>query len=307
MGLVNVDIDLLRTLIVVADLKNFTAAGEKLHRTQSAISLQIKRLEQAVGEKIFERGSGKEVHLTKTGELVLSYATEILLLNDRLIQKIQSNSQVTVLRIGMPDDYAELLLPKIIAELARHNKAIEMQIVSELSMRLGTMIDHGQLDIAFMTRHDGIGGFKLLDEGLSWVSVSDAHVANDTPLPLALFPEGCGVRHNALEALDAIGRRWHIAYCSSHFSALKAAILQRQAVGVLPTRAIPPDMVEIDQKHDLPKLKNSELVVRMNPQASTAVVRLATHLLRAFEVDLAPEHLLRPTLTQLGRLGRKSE
>lgn len=296
MSLVNVDVDLLRTLVVVADLKNFTAAGAALYRTQSAVSLQIKRLETLVGEKIFDRGSGKEIRLTKTGEIIRVYALEILKLNDALVQEIQSGTQAATLRIGMPDDYAEVLLSKVIKELALRNEVIEMQIVTELSTRLGSMIDGGQLDLAFMTRHEGVTGFKLLDEDLSWVSAVDASVVDETPLPLALFPEGCGVRRNALAALDAAGKRWHIAYCSSNFSSLKAAILEQQAVGVLPARAIPCGLVKVGKDRGLPELESSELVARVNPQASPVVIRLASHVLRAFEVDLAPERLRPPRL-----------
>ncbi|WP_106754989.1 LysR substrate-binding domain-containing protein [Pannonibacter carbonis] len=286
MGLVNVDVDLLRTLLVVADLRNFTSAGEKLHRTQSAISLQIKRLEQIVGERIFDRGSGKDIRLTKTGELVRSYAAEILRLNDALVQEIQSGSQPTVMRIGMPDDYADVLLPKVIAELARRNEKIEMQIITDLSTRLGSLVDTGHLDLAFMTRDAGIAGLSLLEERLSWVCAPQARLAADNPLPLALFPEGCGVRRNALDALDAVGKRWHIAYCSANFSTLKTAILAEQAIGVLPTRAIPDTMIPLGPDDGLPELRNSELLVQVSSQATPTVLRLASHLLRAFEVEL---------------------
>lgn len=288
MGLVNVDVDLLRTLIVVAELRNFTSAGENLHRTQSAISLQIKRLEQIVGERIFDRGSGKDIRLTKTGELVRSYAAEILRLNDALVQEIQSGSQATVMRIGMPDDYAEVLLPKVIAELARRSEKIEMQIVTDLSTRLGSLVGTGHLDMAFMTRDSGITGLSLLEERLSWVSAPEGHLAQETPIPLALFPEGCGVRRNALDALNAAGKRWHIAYCSTNFSTLKTAILAQQAIGVLPARAIPDTMIPLGTAEGLPELRNSELLVQISSQATPAVLRLASHLLRAFEIELIP-------------------
>ncbi|MCA1298742.1 LysR substrate-binding domain-containing protein [Stappia indica] len=287
MGLINVDVDLLRTLVVVSEMKNFTAAGEKLHRTQSAISLQIKRLEGIVGETIFDRGSGKEIRLTKYGEMIKSYANEILRLNDALIQEIQTSSAVTALRIGMPDDYAQLLLPRVINEFSKRNEMTEMQIVTDLSTTLSKMIDQGDLDIAFVTRHEGIDGMKLLDERLSWVTVPDSRVALDTPLPLALFPEGCGVRRNAIEALNAIGKRWHIAYCSNNFSSLKTAILERQAIGVLPDRAVPQDLIRIGPEYGLPNLHSSELLVKVNQQASASIVRLATFLSHAFQVGVS--------------------
>lgn len=294
MALVNVDVDLLRTLLVVAEVRSFTAAGEALCRTQSAISLQIKRLEQVVGEKILDRGSGKSIELTKTGEIVQAYAQQILKLNDALVAEVKTSSAVRKLRIGLPDDYAELLLPKIICEMSKQNEMIEMQIISDLSTRLGDLVDNQQLDVAFMTRDEGVTGFGLLNEKLSWVSAKDARVVNETPLPLALFPEGCGVRRNALAALDAVGRRWRIAYCSPSFSTLRTAILEKQAIGVLPARAIPMSMIELGPDEGLPELKSSELLVRVAPQASAELIRITSQLLRAFEVDLNPSPVKRP-------------
>lgn len=293
MGLVNVDVDLLRTLLVVAELKTFTAAGERLHRTQSAISLQIKRLEQLVGERLVDRGSGKDVRLTKAGELIRSYALEILRLNDALVREVKGNDAPEVLRIGMPDDYAEVLLPKVIRELDRRNQNLELQIITDLSTRLGQRVEQGELDLAFLTRHDGIDGFKLLDEHLSWVSVEGASILESTPLPLALFPEGCGMRRNAIAALEAAGKAWQIAYCSQSFSTLKTAILERRAIGVLPTRAIPSSMIAVGDEWALPALRSSELLVSVDPRATPAVLRLASYVLQAFEVELPIDALRR--------------
>lgn len=291
MGLVNVDVDLLRTLVVVAELKTFTAAGERLHRTQSAISLQIKRLEQVVGERLVDRGSGKDVRLTKAGALIRSYALEILRLNDALVREVKGNDAPEVLRIGMPDDYAEVLLPKVIRELDRRNQNLELQIITDLSTRLGRRVEQGELDLAFLTRHEGIDGFKLLDEHLSWVSVEGASIMGSSPLPLALFPEGCGMRRNAIAALEAAGKAWQIAYCSQSFSTLKTAILERRAIGVLPTRAIPSNMIAVGDEWALPSLRSSELLVSVDPRATPAVLRLASYMLQAFEVELPRDAL----------------
>ncbi len=283
MGLVNVDVDLLRTLLVVSEVRNFTAAGERLMRSQSAISLQVKRLEEIVGQQLFERGKGKEITLTRSGEVIRSYAVEILKLNDALVREVRTGQEVRVLRIGTPDDYAQLILPKVLAEFSRENCNTELQIVTDLSPKLSDMVEAGDLDLVFVTRNTEIDGINLLNEKLSWVAAPQAEVVREDPLPLALFPEGCGVRDIAIRALEQAGRRWRIAYCSNQFSPLKTAITEHRAVGVLPSRAVPGDLMRVGEEYGLPELKNSELVMKMNEQAPESTVRLATRLVHAFQ------------------------
>lgn len=279
MGLVNVDIDLLRTLIAIGETGSFTAAGERLLRTQSAISLQVKRLEQLTGQPLFERG--KEIRLTRAGEMVRSYAAEILKLNDAMLRDVSVEGENQVLRIGTPDDYAQLFLPSIIREFSRSNRNIEFQIRSDLSTNLSSLVDAGEIDVAFVTWTRGISGINLIEEPLSWVSVSQASTHSEDPLPLAVFPDGCRLRDMAMAALDATGRKWRVAYSSNQFAPLRAAIVAGAAIGILPSRAVPRDLIRVGSEYGLPELPPAELVIKLRAQAPEAAHRLAAAIAQA--------------------------
>jgi DNA-binding transcriptional LysR family regulator len=279
MQLVNVDVDLLRALSVVAETKNFTTAAERLFRTQSAISLQIKKLEVIAGQPLLDRG--KHVRLTTAGETVLSYAARILKLNDELVRDVIPAADSDSIRIGTPDDYAQLILPGIIRDFARANRHIEFQIVSDLSIKLSKMIDANELDIVFVTKRDSISGLEHFLEPVTWVGGHGSQAALQDPVSLALAPAGCQIREIALQALGASGRRWKVAYSSNQFGSIRAAIAAGEAISVLPNRAVPRDLVRIGSEFGLPDLPNVELVIKVGTQASPTVMRLAASMTAA--------------------------
>jgi DNA-binding transcriptional LysR family regulator len=264
MSLINIDIDLLRTLIVVVERQSFTAAGTQLFRSQSAISLQMKRLEDIVGKKVLDRGSGQGMSLTTYGRLVYQYAREILELNDAMIREINGHTEPKVLRLGVPDDYGELIIPKVVEYLSKVEDHVEMQIVTDLSTTLDAMVGKGELDMAIMTQDKELDGLNLCDESLTWVARDRDVVKRGTLLNLALFPDGCGVRRNALSALKKSNLEWRIGYCSKSFSILKATILAQGAIGVLPRRAVPTDLLALGSDDGLPNLDDSRLIIRFN-------------------------------------------
>lgn len=280
MSLVNVDIDLLRTLIVVVERQSFTAAGEQLLRTQSAISLQMKRLEETLGKKVLERGSGQGMALTAYGRLVHQYAREILELNDAMIREITHHKEPKILRLGVPDDYAELILPDIVARLSRMEDHLEIQIVADLSTTLDAMVDQGELDMAIMTQDKDLDGLGLCEERLTWVGRDRDVIRRNDPLNLALFPDGCGVRSNALRALKKSKLKWHIGFCSKSFSILKATMLTQGAIGVLPRRAVPRDLVALGHDDGLPALDDSRLIMRFNQSSSYDLNRFFSKIAR---------------------------
>ncbi|MFN3688648.1 LysR substrate-binding domain-containing protein [Salinarimonas sp.] len=280
MPLVNVDVDLLRTLVAIAETGSFTRAGERLFRTQSAISLQVKRLEEMVGQRLVERG--KDVRLTSAGRTVHAYAIAMLKLNDALVREIADASEQTSLRFGTPDDYAQLVLPRIVREFSRENASLELQIVSEMSPKLAEMVDSGELDLAFITRIAEIRGLDIVHEPLVWIGDSAGRAAAKEPLPLALFPVGCRVRELALETLEAAGRRWRVAFSSKQFALLEAAISAGEAVGVLPARVVPSIFRRLGADHGLPELPSAEIVIKIGAQAPRMAHRLAAAIAQAF-------------------------
>jgi len=280
MSLINIDIDLLRTLIVIVERQSFTAAGEQLLRSQSAISLQMKRLEDVLGKKVLDRGSGQGMALTSYGQLVYQYAREILELNDAMIREIAHQKEPKVLRLGVPDDYAELILPGIVERLSRVEDHLEIQIVADLSTTLDVMIDNGELDMAIMTQDKELDGLGLCEERLTWVGRNREVIKRGDPLTLALFPDGCGVRSNALKALRKSNLEWHIGFSSKSFSILKATMLTQGAIGVLPRRAVPRDLVPLGRDEGLPALDDSRLIMRFNQSSSYDLNRFFSKIAR---------------------------
>jgi DNA-binding transcriptional LysR family regulator len=288
MELINVDVDLLRALMVVAETKNFTTAAERLFRTQSAISLQIRKLEEMAGQPLLDRG--KQIRLTTAGETVFSYAVRILKLNDELVRDVMPVADSVSIRIGTPDDYAQLVLPNIIRDFARANRHIEFQIVSDLSIKLSKMIDANELDIVFITKRGDISGLEHFMEPLTWVGAHGSQAALRDPLSLALSPAGCQIREVALQALGGCGRRWKVSYSSNQFGTMRAAIAAGEAISVLPSRAVPRDLVRIGSEFGLPDLPSVELVIKVGPQANPTVLRLAASMsaaMRSRTVSLA--------------------
>ena len=264
MGLVNVDIDLLRTLIAVAEMRSFTEAGERLLRTQSAISLQIKRLEEVIGDRLIDRENGMQ--LTAAGEMVRSYAIDILKLNDRLVSCLDRNAGNRIIRVGTPDDYAQLFLPSIIREYSKINGNVEFQVISDLSINLARMAQEGEIDIALITRTGDMSGINLASEPLTWVAGHGFQPGSE-PIQLALFPEGCEVRRIATSSLNRSGIKWKVTCSSNQLAPIFAMISTGRAIGVLPSRTVPKDLVPIGSEFGLPHLPSADLLLKLAPQA----------------------------------------
>ena len=280
MGLVNVDIDLLRTLIMVSDIGNFTKAGERLLRTQSAISLQIKRLEEFIGERLVDRENNMQ--LTAAGEMVRSYAIDILNLNDQLVSALETVSNNRIVKIGTPDDYAQLFIPSIIREYSKTNGNIEFQVISDLSVNLAQMVQDGEIDLALITRTGDMKGINLTTEPLSWVA-KYGYEPDNGPIPLALFPEGCEIRRLAISSLNKAGLKWSIICSSKQFSPISAMISTGNAIGVLPTRAVPRDLIRIGNEFGLPHLPNADLLLKLAPQADLITQNIGKSIVHGFE------------------------
>ncbi|GGX65275.1 LysR family transcriptional regulator [Tateyamaria omphalii] len=279
MSLVNIDIDLLRTLIVVADTGNFTKAGERLLRTQSAISLQIKRLEEFVGERLVNREN--DMQLTAAGEMVRSYAIDILNLNDQLVSSLETASNNRVIKIGTPDDYAQLFLPSVIREYSKINGNVEFQVISDLSINLARMVQDGEIDLALITRTGDMHGINLTAEPLCWVAKYGYEPDND-PIPLALFPEGCEVRRLATSSLNKSGLKWNIVCSSNQLAPIFAMISTGSAIGVLPSRAVPKDFIRIGNEFGLPHLPNADLLLKLAPQADALTQNVGKAIAHSF-------------------------
>lgn len=248
------DIDQLRTFVAIADTGSFTRAADIVHKTQSAVSMQMKRLEERIGRAIFER-DGRASRLTDDGERLLDYARRIVRLNSECVSAFAEADLVGRVRFGLPDDYADRYLPEILASFSRSNPRAEVTVLCEPTPSLVERIGGGELDLAIVTQVEGRSSAETVRvEQLLWVTSARHAVHDETPLPLALDRGTCDWRRIATEALDATGRPYRIAYVSWHATALGAAVAAGLAVAVLPESALKPGMRILGPKDGFPAL-----------------------------------------------------
>jgi DNA-binding transcriptional LysR family regulator len=270
------DLDLLRSFVSVVDAGGFTRAGERVHRTQSTVSQQIKRLEDTVGRPLLHR-NGKRVAPTEEGERLLSYARRILALADEAHQVIAQSPSEGVVRLGLPEDFAASRLAQVLARFARSHQGARLDVRCDLSVRLRDDLDRGELDLVLFKRDAGErGGIACWPERLSWIASRrrELDVRRD-PVPLVVFPQGCLYRNRAIHALEAAGRAWYIAYSSPNFYGIQAAVSVGLGVSILPQAAILPEHRVLGAKEGFARVPNTELALLAAPDASPATRRLA--------------------------------
>jgi DNA-binding transcriptional LysR family regulator len=256
----NIPTDLLRALVTIIDMKGFTRAGERLGRSQPAISFQIKRLEDLLGVALFDRDGGG-TQPTEAGELVAGYARRILSLNDELVLRLSRRDSGGRLRLGIPNDYADYFLPKLMNELRIDNVAFSFDVVCDLSHELLDGLRAGRFDVVVAMTPDGPaeGAFMTWREPISWFGASDVdfgkEVAEDAaPLRIVCYPEGCLYRRTMLSALQTIGRGYEIVYSSPSISGIEAAVKTGFGVTVLADRLAGQDVHRLDERAGFPDL-----------------------------------------------------
>ena len=270
------DIDLLRSFVSVVDAGGFTRAGERVHRTQSTVSQQIKRLEDTFGRPLLHR-NGKRVALTEEGERLLSYARRILALAQEAHQVVAQSAGEGVVRLGLPEDFAASRLAQVLARFARSRQGARLDVRCDLSVRLRDDLDSGELDLILFKRDAGErGGIACWPERLSWIASRrrELDVRRD-PVPLVVFPQGCLYRNRAIHALESAGRAWHIAYTSPNFYGIQAAVSVGLGISILPQAAILADHRVLGAKEGFATVPNTELALLAAPDASPATRRLA--------------------------------
>lgn len=282
----NLDTDLLRAFVAVADARNFTRAGDALGRTQAAVSQQVRRLEEVVGKRVFERDT-KSVSLTREGELLLTYARRMLTLNDEAMALMRRPVTLPSVRIGTPDDYATMLLPEVLARFAAAYPDVPVEVVCDNSPDLVAEIEKGRYDLALVTRHpDTKSGELVRREPVVWVAPPQGSIEREDPLPLALFPKGCVVRDLAVAALEGIGRGWRVAFTSKSVVAVHGAVLGGLGVTAMEACTVPPTLRRLTEADGFPALPDIDIALHRAPGMAAKPVRL---LAEAIHDLLGPE------------------
>ncbi len=255
------DADLLLTFVTIVNEGSFRAAAERVGKTQSAISMQMQRLEEAVGHKLLQRNR-PIVYPTAKGETLLAYARRILRLQEEAWGQLSHQAVSGKVSFGAPDDYALRILPQILSHFATSYPMIEVDIHCETSTRLIELLETGKLNLALITRAPGRPkGDFLRRETLVWARSSRSQVHERDPIPLAVFQEDCLMRQFTTAALAEGGQRHRIAYSSPHLSALLAVTGAGLAIAALPRSSVPESLQIIGPDEGFPKLPDIELAI----------------------------------------------
>lgn len=229
-GYMDLTPDILRTFVASAQSLNFTQAAKRVNLTQSAVSLQVRKLEERLGKKLFKRVT-RGVELTGEGEALLKYAHRILQLHNEAIASVTAPAMNGRIRLGAPEDYAALHLPKILQRVAEKFPFIEMEIYCDLSNDLLKMLQAGKLDLCLRnTETIEPEGVFLRKEPVIWIGPDNAEPEQQSPLPLAVFHHGCIYRKWALHTLKTHDVPHRIAYSSPSIAGVLSAVAAGLAV-----------------------------------------------------------------------------
>jgi DNA-binding transcriptional LysR family regulator len=273
------DLELLRSFVSVVDAGGFTRAGERIHRTQSTVSQQIRRLEEDVGQLLLIR-SGKDVTPTEAGERLLSYARRLLSLAEEARDVLARPSNEGAVRLGIPEDFAAYRLTKLLATFSRARPGLRLDVRADQSIYLRRDLERGDLDLALLKRDAGAkGGIAVWPERVHWVT-SKAHPIDPAiaSVPLIGFPAGCLYRSRAIHAIESAGRSWHMAYTSSSLSGIQAAVAAGLGLSILSEIAVQADHRVLTAKDGFAPIDKTEVALVASPDASPATLRLADRL-----------------------------
>lgn len=284
MRLATLDLDLLRAFVTVAETASMTSAGERLRRSQSAISLQIKRLEDHLDLRLFDRGR-RAVRLTAAGERLLTQAGAMLALNDAILDEFAEPALEGAVRLGTPEDFATTHLPSVLARFAESHPRVSLEVSCDLTLNLLDRFGAGEFDLVLVKREPsgGEAGVRVWREPLVWAASPRFDVAHAGPLPLVVSPSPCVYRARAVGALDRAGRAWRIAYTCGSLAGSQAAVRAGLGVTVLPRDMVPADLAAIDDPAALPDLHDTEIALLAARTLTAPAQRLRDHIVRALE------------------------
>jgi DNA-binding transcriptional LysR family regulator len=274
------ELDLLRTLVAIADTGSFNRAARTVFRTPSAVSMQMKKLEEQVGQALFAK-NGRSVVLTPDGEALLSYARRILKLADEALLRFRAPEIRGTIRLGAPDDYASLFLPDILSRFAASHPNVEIDVVCQSSSELVTLLEDNSLDVALISagHGQGSGGVTVYREDLGWVGLKHGCAHEKSPIPLAVSHVGCCWRRQALNALDRSGVPYRIAYTSKHYVGQLAAVMAGLAIAPFPRSSITGELKMLGEVSGLPPIGRYEVELHRSPAAKGSLFdALANHI-----------------------------
>ena len=257
---VPLDLDQLQSFCAIADCGSFTEAARRVNKTQSAVSMQIKRLEERLGHALLSR-DGRTVSLTQHGEALYSRARKMLKINAEIMDLFDDQEMAGAIRFGVPDDYAVRLLPVILSSFQKTHPKIIIDVRCAASEELLAGMKQGRYDLICFTQGTNREYGELFrTEKMFWVAAQGGQALHMDPLPIA-GGQACCWKDNAIEVLDRLGRDYRVAYTSSNALAIASAVLTDLAIGFLPESALQPGMLAIAEDKNLPRLRDAEIAL----------------------------------------------
>lgn len=270
--------DVLRTFVAISDTGSFSRAARHVFRTPSAVSMQIKRLEETLGRVLFVRDS-RRVQLTPEGEALLGYARRLLEINEEAVSRFLAPEVDGTVRFGTADDVGTRILPDVLARFARSHPMVQVDVVVRPSAQLLDQLDAGELDLTLVTsgnegQETGRGEI-VYSERLGWAGRENGTAVEREPLPLALAAHGCAWRGLAVDALERAGRAYRVAYTSENVAGQEAALVADLAIAPLPVSLIRPPLRRLGDEVALPPLGAYHVALVRGPGRGRAADVLA--------------------------------
>ncbi|MFC6633815.1 LysR substrate-binding domain-containing protein [Microbulbifer taiwanensis] len=280
------DLQALRAFVCGIELDSFALAARRLHRSTSAVSAQLKKLERQVGSPLVQK-RGRRLVPTRSGELLLSYARQLLALNDEALQAVGDAELAGELRFAAQEDFGESLLAEVLGRFARAHPQVQLSTFVGRNADLLDGLRGGRFDLAlgWGEPQPGLNSERLLQAPLRWLAAADfplpEQANGDNPVPLVMFERPCIMRARATEALDRAGIRWRVVHTSHSLSGIWAAVKAGLGITLRSDFGRPPGLVVADR---LPPPGSLDLQMhRLRPQAAAQVQRLEQIVRAALE------------------------
>ncbi|HEX4768883.1 MAG TPA: LysR substrate-binding domain-containing protein [Lichenihabitans sp.] len=281
------DTDQLRSFLAIVDTGSFTRAADRVNKTQSAVSMHVKRLEERLGRSLFVK-HGRGTRLSADGERLVDHARRMLQVEAAALSDLLAQGLSGRVMLGMPDDYAETFLPDIVGRFTRAHPSVEMSVVCEPSVVLAELIHTGEVDVAVVTDCDRTRSVEIIrEEPLLWVAGQrSGPIEEQRPLPLAMSTPSCAWRRAALTALTDDGIDYRLFLVSSNYSAIAPVVQSGLALTVLPRAAMRKDQRIVAPEAGLPVLPPCRVGLLRAPSGET---RQAAALVEVIRASLDPD------------------
>jgi DNA-binding transcriptional LysR family regulator len=270
------DMDALRTMVIGTDLGSFARAASQLGRSQSAVSMHLKKLEEQAGQPLFRR-NGRGLAPTEAGEALLAYARRIIALNDEAAASLGAPIATASVRMGLPQDLFDDVMPEVMTRFSRRRSGVHLEVRAGRNHGLEEDVHAGRLDVAiafFPAGSDGHGTL-LASLPMAWLATKGLKKpSGDEPVPLVVFDHPCLFRQTALQALEGKGRRWRLSVTTPSLPGVWAALRSGYGISVRPALPVPSGLRDVGTEFGLPRLPAIELRMVTATERSPAAADL---------------------------------